>query len=104
MKKTASTHVVTASMSSQPLMSCHAGRVNRKKFSGLPKIGSTTPPVARGAYHRSANFGHSVIIEAPVAPATASDTPNAAKRITGSSVSLTGFPLMKIVWPLGKSP
>ena len=33
-------------------MSCHAGSVNRKNLSGLPKIGSTTPPVARGAYHR----------------------------------------------------
>ena len=30
-----------ASVSSQPEMSCHAGRVKRKKFSGLPKIGST---------------------------------------------------------------
>ena len=30
-------------------MSCHAGKVNRKKFSGLPKIGSATLPVARGA-------------------------------------------------------
>ena len=42
-KKTASTQTITASVSSQPAMSCHAGRVNRKKFSGLPKIGSTTP-------------------------------------------------------------
>ena len=29
-----------ARVSSQPEMSCQAGRVKRKKFSGLPKIGS----------------------------------------------------------------
>ncbi len=56
-------------------MSCHAGRVNRKKFSGLPKIGSTTPPVVRGAYQKSASVGHSTIMPAPVAAAMARETP-----------------------------
>jgi hypothetical protein len=34
MKKTASAQVITASVSSQPTRSCHAGKVKRKKFSG----------------------------------------------------------------------
>jgi hypothetical protein len=63
-------------------MSCHAGRVNRKKFSGLPKIGSTTPPVVRGAYQKSASVGHSAIMPAPVAAAMTSETPSAMRRRT----------------------
>ncbi len=37
-----------ASVSSQPEMSCHAGRVKRKKFSGRPKIGSNDRHTAHG--------------------------------------------------------
>ena len=83
-------------------MSCHAGRVKRKKFSGLPKIGSTTLPVARGAYQKSARVGHSAIMPAPVAAAITSETPSAIRRSTGSTGSFNGCPPMKIVWPLGK--
>ena len=85
------------------MKSCHAGRVNRKKFSALPKIGSTTPPVVRGAYQKSASVGHSTMMPAPVAAATASETPSATRRRTGSTGSFSGCPPMKIVWPLGKS-
>src|SRR5437667_7802075 len=80
MKKTASTQVITASVRSQPARSCQAGRVNRKKFSGLPKIGSTTPPVVRGAYQKRASVGHSTMMPAPVAAAMASETPSATRR------------------------
>ena len=43
---TATTHTMTASVSSQPSRSCHAGRVKRKKFSGRPKMGSLMLPDA----------------------------------------------------------
>src|SRR6202044_106695 len=79
------------------------GRANKKKFSGLPKIGSTTPPVAGGAYQKRASVGHYPIIPPPVAAATASETPSAITRRTGSTGSFTGRPPMRIVWPLGKS-
>ena len=104
-KKAASTQVRMASVSSQPAMSCHAGRVNRKKFSGLPKIGSKTltPPVARGAYQKRASVGHSTIMLAPVATAITSETPSAMRRRTGSTGSFTCCVPMVIVWPLGKS-
>ena len=78
-------------------MSCHAGRVNRKKFSGLPKIGSMTPPVGRGAYRKSASVAHSAIMPAPVAAAMASDTPSAKRRKTGSTGNFTGRPPIRIV-------
>ena len=102
-KKTASAQVITANVSSQPAMSCHAGKVNRKKFRGLPKIGSITPPVAGGTYKKSASVGHSAIIPAPVASAIASEIPIAMSRRTGSTGNLTGCWPMNIVWPLGKS-
>ena len=102
MKKAASAQTITASVSSQPAMSCHAGRVNRKKFTGLPKIGSTTLAV-RGAYQKSASEGHSAIMAAPVAAATASEMTTAMRRRTGSTGSFTGCPPMRIVCPSGKS-
>ena len=99
MKTTASMQVITASVSSHPAMSCHAGRVKRKKFSGLPKIGSKTLPplVVRGAYQKSASVGHSTIMPAPVAAAMTSETPSAMRRRTGSTGSFNGCPPMKIV-------
>ena len=107
MKKTASTQAMTASVSSQPEMSCHAGRVKKKKLSGLPKIGSITapgtPPMARGAYQKRASVGHSAIMPAPVTRAMAIDPPNASKRMTGSTGSFTGCPPKKMVWLLGRS-
>src|ERR1700733_5784078 len=103
MKKTAAIHVMMASVSSQPEISCHAGSVKRKKFSGLPKIGSTTLPVARGAYQKSASVGHSDIMPAPVTRAMISDPTKASKRNAGSAGRLTGCPPKKIVWLLGKA-
>src|ERR1017187_2357823 len=61
-KKMASTQHITDIVSSQFIMRCHAGRVNRKKPSGLPKIGSTMPLTLRGAYHHRASVGQSSIM------------------------------------------
>ena len=101
-KKTARAQTITASVSNQPTISCHAGRANRKKFSGLPKIGSVTPEFA-GAYQKSASVGHSADIAPPVAAAMTSETPRAMRRNTPSTGSFNGCPPMTIVWPLGKS-
>ena len=104
MKKTASRQVITASVSSQPAMSCHAGRVNRKKFSGLPKIGSTTLPSWRGAHTKRARASATPpSCRRRLPAAMASETPSAMRRRTGSTGSFSGCPPMKIVWPLGKS-
>src|SRR5580698_2737009 len=59
---TATPQVTIASVKSQLLTISHAGRTNRKKFSGFPNIGSITLPVAWGADQNSASVGHSVII------------------------------------------
>ena len=103
MKKTASTQVIKASVSSQPTMSCQPGRLKRKKFSGLPKTGSRKPPAAGAAYQKSAIVGHSSITPAPVATAMTSERPTAMRRRTGSTGSFSGCPPMKIVRPLGRS-
>src|SRR5271156_5580444 len=73
---------MTDSVSSQPTMRCHAGRANRKKLSGLPKIGSAALLTARGAYQNSASVGHSSIIAAPVTPAITSEAQNATKIVS----------------------
>src|SRR5215831_7449986 len=49
-KKAATTQAITANVSSQPAIDCQAGRVNRKKLIGLPKIGSTMLLVDGGSY------------------------------------------------------
>ena len=64
-------------------MSCHAGSVNRKKFNGLPKIGSATPPVACGAYQKSANVGRCAIRAKPVTPANTMEMPSEMTRKAG---------------------
>ena len=71
-------------------MSCHAGRVNRKKLSGLPKIGSTAPPLACGENQTSANVVHFVDMAPPVAMAITRDTMSAMIRRTRSTGSFTG--------------
>src|SRR6202522_4886862 len=86
---TATAQVAMASVRSQLLMSCHAGRVNRKKFSGWPKIGSAALPVAWGAYQNSASVGHSAIIDRPVMPAMTIETQTEMKRNAGSTEKLT---------------
>ena len=94
---------ITASVTSQPIISCHAGSVKRKKFSGLPKIGSAMFPLELGAYQKRASDGHSDCIAAPVAREISSAMPMAAKcstRPTGSSMER---PAKKIVWLSGKS-
>src|SRR5438132_1137588 len=97
MKKTASAQVITASVSSQPLMSCHAGRVNRKKFSALPKIGSTTPPVVRAAYQKSASGG-----DAAADASAASQSTPALLHPVFASISVIRAPSDDIVQCLKK--
>src|SRR5258705_2896711 len=77
MKKTASAQVITLSVSSHPAMSCHAGKLNRKKSSGLLKIGSITPLLVRGANQKRASVGHSTITAPPVAAAITRQNPQA---------------------------
>ncbi len=96
-KKTATAQIMMASVSSQPEIRCQAGSEKRKKLSGLPKIGSTTLPMARGAYQKSASVGHSPIMPAPVTKAIMADPPNPRSRITGSTGSFTGCPPTKTV-------
>jgi hypothetical protein len=97
MKKAASAQAIRLSVSNHPEMSCHAGKANRKKFSGLPKIGSTMPLLVRGANQKSASVGHSPVMVAPVAAAMTSETPSAMSRRTGSTGSFTGCPPMRMV-------
>ena len=87
---TATAQVAIASVRSQLLMSCHAGKVKRKKFSGLPKIGSATLPVACGAYQNSASVGHSAINAKPVTPAKTMETPKEMTRRAGWTDRLIG--------------
>ena len=89
---TATTHTMTASVSSQPRMSCHAGRVNRKKLSGRPKMGSVMLPVACGANQKRASVGHSCIIAVPERTAAASEPTMPTMRSTGSMERFTGCP------------
>src|SRR5437588_12349653 len=77
MKKTARAQVITLSVSSHPAMSCHAGKLNRKKSSGLVKIGSTKQLLVRGANQKRASDGHSVIMAPPVTAATMRTSPHA---------------------------
>src|ERR1700759_3415878 len=90
--KTATAQVAMASVNSQLLTSCHAGKVNRKKLSGLPKMESVAPPMACGAYQKSPNAGHSDTIEKPAMSAKAIETPSEMKRNTGSTENRTGCP------------
>ena len=66
--------MITASVSIQPAIRSQAGSVKRKKFRGLPKIGSTTLPEVRGANQKSASVVHSAAIAAPVVSAISSDS------------------------------
>ena len=75
MKKTATAQTMMARVSSQPEISCQAGRAKRKKLSGLPKIGSMTLPMAAGAFQKRASVGHSPIMPAPVTRAMMADPP-----------------------------
>ena len=102
-KRTARMQVITDSVSSQPRRSCHAGSANRKKFSGLPKIGSAMLLAAGGMCQKSASVAHSPLIAAPVANATTTEKMSAMVRRTGSTGSRTGFPPIRIVWPSGRS-
>jgi hypothetical protein len=96
---TATAQVVIASVSSQLSMSCHAGRVNRKKFSGLPKIGSATLPVACGAYQKSASVGHCAIRAKPVTPANTIKMHSEMTRRAGWTDRLIGWPAITIRHP-----
>ena len=80
---TATAQIAIAKVRSQLLISCHAGKVNRKKFSGLPKIGSATPPVACGAYQNSASIGQSAINPKPVTHAMTMERQSEITRRTG---------------------
>ena len=91
---TATAQVVIASVSSQLSMSCHAGNVNRKKFSGLPKIGSATLPVACGAYQKRASVGHCAIRAKPVTPANTMEMHSEMTRRAGWTDRLIGWPAM----------
>ena len=93
---TATAQSAIASVSSQLSMSCHAGSVNRKKFNGLPKIGSATLLVACGAYQNSASVGHSAISAKPVTPAKKMETHSEMTRRAGWTDRLIGWPAMTI--------
>ena len=54
-------------------------------------------PAAFGAYQYSARVGQSAVMPAPVAAAMASDNPTAISLRTGSTGSLIGWPLMRML-------
>src|SRR5580704_13469984 len=85
----AATQMITDSVSSQPSTSSTAGSVNRKKFSGLPKMGSATGPAACGAYQNSASVGQSEDMDAPLIPAMMIEATMPTMRSTGSTEKLT---------------
>ncbi len=93
---TATAQIAIANVRSQLLTSCHAGKVKRKKFSGLPKIGSATLPVACGAYQNSASVGQFAIIPKPVTHAMTMETQKEMTRRTGWTDRFIGSPAMTI--------
>ncbi len=92
----ATPQVAKASVSSQPSMSCHAGRVKRKKLRGLLKMGSAGPPAAEGAYQKSARVDHSDIMTRPVRKETTIETASDRYRRTGATEKVTGLPAMRM--------
>src|ERR1700730_9296591 len=99
---TATAQTAIATVRSQLLTSCHAGKVNRKKFNGLLKIGSATLPVACGAYQNSASVGQSAIIANPVTHAITMEMQKERTRRTGRTDRLIGSPAMTIACALGR--
>src|SRR5258705_13402066 len=97
---TATAQIAIASVRSQLLTSCHAGNVNRKKFSGLPKIGSAALPIACGAYQDSASVGQSAIKPNPVTHAMTMETQKEMTRRTAWTDRLIGSPAITRGWAL----
>src|ERR1700755_2607510 len=95
---TATAQVAIANVSSQLSMSCHAGSVNRKKLSDLPKIGSAMLPVVRGAYQKSASVGHCAMRAKPVTPANTMEMQSEMTRRAGWTERLIGWARLTIAW------
>ena len=93
-KKPATPATSTLSVSSQPEMSSHAGKVNRKKFNGRPNIGSSAAPAvpaaAFGVSQYSARTGHWAIMPAPLMSAMMKAAASAISRSTGSIGTRSG--------------
>src|ERR1035438_5463635 len=99
----ASKHEITAIVSTHPPIRFHAGSVNRKKFSGLEKIGSITVPAAAGANQKRASVGHSDAMAPPVMRAIKSEPPTARMFRKGLTGRFTSRPPKAMVRSSGNS-